>query len=136
MVKWADQRQKGKAAEILVVDAMSSEESCYENDENGNSKVVYMLWRDSRGKAGSSGKWKKSWTKLIKRSLQRKKEFCQELKRRKTQIVSPQMNSPNGLWKSRHVSLSYLRLLMGAPNGFWDWQYDEELEAYNTLYGF
>lgn len=43
MVKWADQRQKGKAAEILVVDAMSSEESCYENDENGNSKVVYML---------------------------------------------------------------------------------------------
>ena len=40
MVKWADQHEKGKAAEILVVDAMSSEESCYENDDNGNSKVV------------------------------------------------------------------------------------------------
>ena len=40
MVKWADQHKKGKAAEILVVDAMSSEESCYENDDNGNSRVV------------------------------------------------------------------------------------------------
>ena len=56
MVKWADQHKKGKAVEILVMDAMSSEESCYENDDNGNSRVVKYAVRNSHGKAGSSGK--------------------------------------------------------------------------------
>ena len=40
MVKWTDHHEKGKAAEILVMDAMSSEESCYEDNENGNPKVA------------------------------------------------------------------------------------------------
>ena len=40
MVKWADHHEKGKAAEILVMDVMSSEESCYEDDENENPKVA------------------------------------------------------------------------------------------------
>ena len=38
MVKWADQHEKGKAAEILVIKAMSSDKS--KNDDNGNSRVM------------------------------------------------------------------------------------------------
>ena len=33
-------KKKGRAAEILVDEAMSSEESCTEEDENGRMKVV------------------------------------------------------------------------------------------------
>ena len=40
LVKWTDQHEKGKVAEILVMDAMSSEETCCEGDENGKSRVV------------------------------------------------------------------------------------------------
>ena len=68
MVKWADQHEKGKAAEILVVDAMSSEESCYENDDNGNSKVVKYAVKRLSWQSRQLRKMKKSWTKLIRRS--------------------------------------------------------------------
>lgn len=40
LVKWTDHHEKGRAAEVLVMDAMSSEDSCYEDDENGNAKVA------------------------------------------------------------------------------------------------
>lgn len=40
MVKWADHHDKGRAVEILVMDAMSSEESCYEDDENESPKIA------------------------------------------------------------------------------------------------
>ena len=40
MVKWASQHENSKAAEILAIDAISSEESCYKNDNNGNSRIV------------------------------------------------------------------------------------------------
>jgi hypothetical protein len=33
-------KKKGRAAEVLVEEAMSSEESCVEEDENGKPKIV------------------------------------------------------------------------------------------------
>ena len=48
-------KKKGRAAEVLVEEAMSSEESCVEEDENGKPKIVgYKIKRLSRGKAGDS----------------------------------------------------------------------------------
>ena len=69
MVKWADQRQKGKAAEILVVDAMSSEESCYENNDNGNSKVVKYVVKRLSWQSRQLRKMKKMLDKAYKKKL-------------------------------------------------------------------
>ena len=41
MVKWDDAHEKGKAAEILVMEAMSSKESCYEDDDHSKKVVKY-----------------------------------------------------------------------------------------------
>ncbi|PFX17983.1 hypothetical protein AWC38_SpisGene17666 [Stylophora pistillata] len=40
LVNWADQHEKGRAAEILVMEAMSSEERCYEDQDANTSKVT------------------------------------------------------------------------------------------------
>ena len=52
LVNWADQHEKGRVAEVLVMEAMSSEESCYEDDNINNSKLtkysVHRLQWESR----------------------------------------------------------------------------------------
>ena len=52
LVNWADQHKKGRVAEVLVMEAMSSEESCYEDDDIDTSKVtkysVHRLQWESR----------------------------------------------------------------------------------------
>ena len=52
LVNWADQHEKGRVAEVLVMEAMSSEESCYEDDDIDTSKVtkysVHRLQWESR----------------------------------------------------------------------------------------
>ena len=52
LVNWADQHEKGRVAEVLVMEAMSSEESCYEDDDINNSKLtkysVHRLQWESR----------------------------------------------------------------------------------------
>ena len=56
---------------VLVVDAMTSEESCYENDDNGNSKVVKYAVKRLSWQSRKLRKMKKSWTKLTKRAKER-----------------------------------------------------------------
>ena len=52
LVNWADQHEKGRVAEVLVMEAMSSEESCYEDDDIDTPKVtkysVHRLQWESR----------------------------------------------------------------------------------------
>lgn len=45
MVKWRDAREKGSAAEVLLLDAMSSEESSYEDGEGEQKLVGYSVKR-------------------------------------------------------------------------------------------
>lgn len=40
LVNWADQHEKGIAAKILVMDAISSKESCYRDNDSGDSSRV------------------------------------------------------------------------------------------------
>ena len=53
LVNWADQHEKGRALEVLVMEAMSSEVSCYEDNGGNTSKVtkysVHRLQWASRG---------------------------------------------------------------------------------------
>ena len=53
LVNWADQHEKGRVVEVLVMEAMSSEESCYEDNGGNTSKVtkysVHRLQWASRG---------------------------------------------------------------------------------------
>ena len=35
MVKWADNHKKGSVAEVLLMETMGSEDSCYEADKDG-----------------------------------------------------------------------------------------------------
>ena len=75
LVNWADQHEKGRALEVLVMEAMSSEVSCYEDNGGNTSKVtkysVHRLQWASRG----IKKIKKKLTRLIRKSSP------QELKR-------------------------------------------------------
>ena len=55
LVNWADQHEKGRVAEVLVMEGMSSEESCYEDDDINNSKVTkysvhHLQWESRRMK--------------------------------------------------------------------------------------
>lgn len=55
LVNWANQHEKGRAAEVLVMEAMSSEESCYEDDDGNTSKVTkysvhHLQWESRRMK--------------------------------------------------------------------------------------
>ena len=75
LVNWADQHEKGRALEVLVMEAMSSEVSCYEDNGGNTSKVTKysdhrLQWESRRMK-----KLKKNLTRLIRKSSQ------QELKR-------------------------------------------------------
>ena len=63
---WADHHKKGRAVEVLVMEAMSSEESCYEDNGGNTSKVT---WESRRMK------------KIKKRLDKAKKSSPQELKR-------------------------------------------------------
>ena len=45
MVKWCDAREKGSAAEVLLLEAMSSEESSYEDGEGEPKLVGYSVKR-------------------------------------------------------------------------------------------
>ena len=40
LVNWADQHEKGRAVEVLVMEAMSGGESCYEDNGGNTSKVI------------------------------------------------------------------------------------------------
>ena len=44
-VKWRDAREKGSAAEVLLLDAMSSEENSYEDGEGGQKLSGYSVKR-------------------------------------------------------------------------------------------
>ena len=76
LVNWADKHEKGRAVEVLVMEAMSSEESCYEDNGGNTSKVikysVHRLQWESR-------RMKKIKTKNLTRL--RRKSSLQELKR-------------------------------------------------------
>lgn len=45
LVNWADQHEKGIAAKILVMDAMSSKESCYRDNDSGDSSSEKILFQ-------------------------------------------------------------------------------------------
>ena len=45
LVNWADKHEKGRAVEVLVMEAMSSEESCYEDNGGNTSKVIKYVHR-------------------------------------------------------------------------------------------
>ena len=52
MVTWADNHQKGRAAEVLLMETMSSEDSCYEADEDGKEaltsyKIKKLPWEST-----------------------------------------------------------------------------------------
>ena len=68
LVKWTDHHEKGRAAEVLVMDAMSSEDSCYEDDENGNPKVTKYAVRKLPWESRAI---KKSWIKHTGRGCPR-----------------------------------------------------------------
>ena len=75
LVNWADQHEKGRVAEVLVMEAMSSEESCYEDDNINNSKLTkYSVHRLQ---------WESRRMKKIKKNLIRpiRKNSLQELRR-------------------------------------------------------
>ena len=76
LVNWADQHEKGSVAEVLVMEAMSSEESCYEEDDDiNNSKLTkYSVHRLQ---------WESRRMKKIKKNLIRPtgKNSLQELRR-------------------------------------------------------
>ena len=72
MVKWADHHEKGKAAEILVMDAMSSEESCYEDNENGNPKVAKYSKKKLPWESRAMRKIKKKLDKVYKKKLSKR----------------------------------------------------------------
>ena len=69
MVRWADQLEKGRAAEILVMEAMSSEESCCEDDENGSSRVVRYAVKRLSWESRQLRKMKKKLDKAYKKRL-------------------------------------------------------------------
>ena len=74
LVNWADKHEKGRAVEVLVMEAMSSEESCYEDNGGNTSKVIkYSVHRLQ---------WESRRMKKIKKRLDKaKKSSPQERKR-------------------------------------------------------
>ena len=68
MVKWCDAREKGSAAEVLLLEAMSSEESSYEDGEGEPKLVGYSVKRLS-WESRSLRKTKKKLGKAYNNSL-------------------------------------------------------------------
>lgn len=95
LVKWTDHPEKGRAAEVLVMDAMSSEDSCYEDVENGNPKVTKYAVRKLPWESRAMKKIKK---KLAGRGCPRglMKELYTEQKQRNSQNVSLQIHFLSG----------------------------------------
>ena len=76
MIQWQDANAKGRAVEVLLLDAMSSEESSYEDDGNGQPKVadckVKRLQWESRSLRKTKKKLDKAYqTSLTKRAKER-----------------------------------------------------------------
>ena len=62
LVNWADKHEKGRAVEVLVMEAMSSEESCYEDNGGNTSKVIKysvhrLKWESRRMKKIKKKTW-------------------------------------------------------------------------------
>lgn len=72
LVKWTDHHEKGRAAEVLVMDAMSSEDSCYEDDENGNAKVAKYAVRKLPWESRAMKKIKKKLDKAYRKRLSKR----------------------------------------------------------------
>ena len=72
LFKWADHHDKGRAAEVLVVDAMSSEDSCYEDDENGNPNVTNYAVRKLPWESRAMKKIKKKLDKAYRKRLSKR----------------------------------------------------------------
>ena len=72
LVKWTDHHEKGRAAEVLVMDAMSSEDSCYEDDESGNPKVTKYAVRKLPWESRAMKKIKKKLDKAYRKRLSKR----------------------------------------------------------------
>ena len=69
MIQWQDANAKGRAAEVLLLDAMSSEESSYEDDGDGQPKVVGYKVKRLPWESRSLRKTKKNLDKAYQKSL-------------------------------------------------------------------
>ena len=69
MIQWQDANAKGRAAEVLLLDAMSSEESSYEDDGNGQPKVAGYKVKRLPWESRSLRKTKNKLDKAYQRSL-------------------------------------------------------------------
>ena len=69
MIQWQDAHAKGRAAEVLLLDAMSSEESSYEDDGNGQPKVAGYKVKRLQWESTSLRKTKKKLDKAYQKSL-------------------------------------------------------------------
>ncbi|XP_044168162.1 uncharacterized protein LOC122952187 [Acropora millepora] len=69
MIQWQDANAKGRAAEVLLLDAMSSEESSYEGDGDGQPKVVGYKVKRLPWESRSLRKTKKNLDKAYQKSL-------------------------------------------------------------------
>ncbi|KAK2546974.1 hypothetical protein P5673_033264 [Acropora cervicornis] len=69
MIQWQDANAKGRAAEVLLLDAMSSEESSYEDDGDGQPKVVGYKVKGLPWESRSLRKTKKNLDKAYQKSL-------------------------------------------------------------------
>ena len=76
------------------MDAMSSEDSCYEDDENGNPKVAKYAVRKLPWESRAVKKVKKKLDKPYRKRLSKraKEELLPEQKQRNCQNVSLQMH--------------------------------------------
>ena len=76
MVTWADNHQKGRAAEVLLMETMSSEDSCYEADEDGKEtltsyKIKKLPWESTALRKNKKRLDKKYNKRLSKRARDR-----------------------------------------------------------------
>ena len=69
MIQWQDANAKGREAEVLLLDAMSSEESSYEDDGDGQPKVVGYKVKRLPWESRSLRKTKKNLDKAYQKSL-------------------------------------------------------------------
>ena len=82
LVNWKDELAKGKAEEILMYDAMSSEESSYEDDGGQQKLVQYSVKKLS---------WESPKMKKIKNRLD--KYYHRKLSTRARQRIVPRVVS-------------------------------------------
>ena len=87
MANWSNPHKKGKAAEILVQEAMSSEESCYEGEGEDRRVVKY---------ARKELTWESTKVKKIKKKLD--KAYEKRLSKRAKERILPRIDAeePSG----------------------------------------